>query len=66
MSDPNTPNTPTDAAQRRKEDAATEAEAKSIDGRAGQPAHTSHDHMSDTKAGSTEGAGGGAKQKQKR
>lgn len=46
----------------RKEGPATEAERKSIDGKAGQPSGTSHNEKSNTKAGRDTGAGGGAKQ----
>lgn len=45
--------------KRRK--AATEAEAQSIDGKAGQSKKSSHNHMGHVKAGTHEGAGGGAK-----
>ena len=41
----------------------TEAEAQSIDGKAGESGKSSHDHMGHVKAGSHEGAGGGAKSK---
>ncbi len=40
----------------------TEAEAKSVDGRAGQSNKSSHDAKSHTKANTGEGAGGGKKQ----
>jgi hypothetical protein len=50
-------------AQRKQANARTEAEAKSIDGKAGQSGKSSHDHMGHVKAGSHEGAGGGAKAK---
>lgn len=40
----------------------TEAEDKSIDGRAGKSVDTSHDNKSHTKAGKNEGVGGGKKQ----
>ena len=40
----------------------TEAEIKSIDGRAGGHKKSSHDAMSHLKASSHEGAGGGKKQ----
>lgn len=40
----------------------TEAEDKSIDGRAGKSTDTSHDNKSHTKAGTNEGVGGGKKQ----
>jgi hypothetical protein len=44
--------------------AATEAEAQAGENR--KPKKSSNDHMSNVKAGSTTGAGGGAKQKQGR
>jgi hypothetical protein len=44
----------------------TEADMKSADGRSGQSGKSSHDHMSNVKAGSQQGAGGGAKQLQRR
>ncbi|SNS91590.1 hypothetical protein SAMN06265795_10959 [Noviherbaspirillum humi] len=50
-----------DAGQQH-DDARTEAEAKSVDGKAGQRQKSSHDNMSDVKADTHEGAGGGAKQ----
>jgi|GEM_PF-1959042 len=40
----------------------TEAEAKSVDGRAGQSNKSSHDAMNHNKAGTHQGAGGGKKQ----
>ena len=40
----------------------TEAEEKSVDGRAGQGNKSSHDAMSHTKANTHQGAGGGKKQ----
>lgn len=40
----------------------TEAEVKSLDGRAGKPAKSSEDAKSNVKANSNEGAGGGTKQ----
>lgn len=40
----------------------TEAEIKSVDGRAGQGDKSSHDAMSHLKANSHQGAGGGKKQ----
>jgi hypothetical protein len=47
----------------QQKQAATEADAKSVDGRSGQSSNqSSHDHKSHTKAGSHEGAGGGKKQ----
>lgn len=47
----------------RRTRAATEAEAQSIDGKAGRSGKSSHDHMGHVKAGTHEGAGGGAKSK---
>ncbi|HVL75064.1 MAG TPA: hypothetical protein VM406_03540 [Noviherbaspirillum sp.] len=47
----------------KRADARTEAEAKSVDGKAGQGNKSSHDHMSHIKANTHEGAGGGAKAK---
>lgn len=40
----------------------TEAEVKSVDGKAGQQSQSSHDAKSHTKAGSSQGVGGGKKQ----
>ena len=48
--------------ENRKANARTEAEAQSVDGRAGQSGNSSHDAMSHTKAGTHEGTGGGKKQ----
>jgi hypothetical protein len=50
-------------AEKKRANARTEAEAQSIDGKAGQSGKSSHDHMGHVKAGSHEGAGGGAKAK---
>lgn len=41
---------------------ATEADAKSVDGKSGRSNKTSHDAKSHTKAGTNQGAGGGKKQ----
>ena len=41
-----------------------ESEADAAKRRAGKLEHSSHEHMSREKAGTHEGAGGGAKQKQ--
>lgn len=41
---------------------ATEADAKSVDGRSGKSGKSSHDAKSHTKAGTNQGAGGGKKQ----
>lgn len=46
----------------RSKDAKTEAEAKSVDGRAGKSDKSSENSKSHTKANSNEGAGGGKKQ----
>lgn len=48
--------------QEKASDARTEAEARSIDGRAGKDNKSSGDQKSHTKANSNEGAGGGKKQ----
>lgn len=48
--------------EHKQKQAATEADAKSVDGRSGQGHDSSHDAKSHTKAGSGEGAGGGKKQ----
>jgi len=50
-----------DAAKKQMK-AKTEAEAKSVDGQAGQGNNSSHNNKSHHKAGSREGAGGGKKQ----
>jgi hypothetical protein len=55
MSNSNTPGN-------RPENMKTEAELKSVDGRAGQPDKSSENNKSNTKANSNEGAGGGTKQ----
>ena len=55
----------TSAPSTGKKDAVTEAEAKSVDGTAGQKQSTSHDQKSHTKAGTDTGAGGGKKQERK-
>lgn len=52
----NNANTP-----QQHKDAKTEAEAQSIDGRAGKSKQSSENSKSHTKAGSNEGAGGGKK-----
>jgi hypothetical protein len=49
--------------ERKRARARTEAEANSIDGKAGRSGKSSHDHMSNVKAGTHEGAGGGTKAK---
>lgn len=41
---------------------ATEADARSIDGQSGKSSKTSHDAKGQTRAGSSQGAGGGKKQ----
>ena len=46
----------------RPENLKTEAEIKSVDGRAGKTDKSSENAKSNTKAGSSEGAGGGKKQ----
>ncbi len=48
-------------AEKKRANARTEAEAQSVDGKAGQSGKSSHDHMGHIEAGSHEGAGGGAK-----
>lgn len=45
---------------------ATEADAKSVDGRSGKGNKSSHDARSHTKAGTNQGAGGGKKQERHR
>lgn len=52
-------------AMRKQAQARTEAEAQSIDGKAGQSDKSSGNHMSNVKAGSDEGAGGGAKKERR-
>lgn len=56
MSNAKTPDNQSKANQK------TEADVKSVDGQAGQSNKSSHDKMSHLKAGSHQGAGGGAKQ----
>lgn len=46
----------------KKPEPTTEAEAKSVDGRAGKSNQSSHDAKSHIKANSNQGAGGGKKQ----
>lgn len=48
----------------QNQQSAHESEADVAKRKAGVPENSSHDHMSRTKAGKNEGAGGGAKQKQ--
>lgn len=50
-------------AERKRANARTEAEAQSIDGKAGQSGKSSHNHMGHIKAGTHEGAGGAVKSK---
>jgi hypothetical protein len=54
MTDPKTP--------AKKTHTATEADAKSVDGQSGQSNKSSRDAKSHTKAGTSQGAGGGKKQ----
>lgn len=61
MTQHKTPEQQQDDMKRAK--ARTEAEAQSVDGKAGRSGKSSENHMGHVKAGSHEGAGGGAKAK---
>lgn len=61
MTDHKTPEQQQEEAKRMK--ARTEAEAQSTDGKAGRSGKSSENHMGHVKAGTHEGAGGGAKAK---
>ena len=55
----------TTSSAKPQEGAKTEADVKSVDGDSGKHEKSSHDEKSREKAGTNEGAGGGAKQQQK-